>query len=890
MRGTILRVLDDITLSPALSSKLQELLPGYEEKRFNLKRDYAANIQERVNSLHETLNFLLEAYPVDPHFTYLTKETISTFAAEARAKCDLTSTDIDKLHKELEKFTGALVSVVRIAWPWSEETKLATKKAIACLNEAEQYLIMSKGRPITATLTPLNFGETEEFLLQIDKPLPACSPELLEELNLLKNKTFPQTPQWFINIKPGEQAYLCTLSPTISPEEVLADLQRLIDSLTRAKDKGKYWSEDFHDIKKNRLPLPAWFNELKPHQREMIKWAKSASTLHEDVKRFRQFIAKQISNPLFKSELEQVISVPQWYSLLPKEQQFFLKYVICNAKKIEDAVFFLPSRLRTLPAPANFAVNWTLWLDENGNHEEIDSKNYRFSHLASRDLVKDKAKSKILRRHTISNLEQVMRYAEPDQEILLQTLISPIKAERFIPRCLIPIFPELPPDKKLYEELREVVFNSKYADRVHQPNHPYNIAKRYYYTASNNPDSIKLIKKGRTDLVDVQTLDGKIAVIEKEIIELKQRNEEAALLSAEQECENLKSQRPKFYNNREELEDLINEYEKVLNSAPLTATVFDYKGRELCLSSLEQLKARAKKMFRGGSCVSAKDRKAVERIHTLAMLIYKRYYGIWPCFTDGGINRKKFVDIVVDLYITRHQQELANQNAPGAAGIKTPYWYFPEDICTAIEAKLGEPRTLENDDRLATDNEVKYIFTDLNQALIPESQLKATLITGQIEEELCKDIYSALYHLIDQKQIFEVSTYTKIARSIIARSPIFTKVYSELPPGIQAIKDLMHSQNSGKTNVARMEKIINIVHDIPLVGENDAAHLVYETLLGLCHTNPERNLLDYIAKIIELWAIRLNRAINENKKSSPTHSDDEAIASETNEGPSQSVL
>ena len=135
MGKTILRVLDGTVLSSALSSKLQELLPGYTLETFKEKPDYATSIKHRVESLHAAFSFILDAYPLDPKFTYFTKQTLMTFADGAKHQCDLTKTTADELHKELEKFTGALVSAIQIAWPWSDSSSQRTKKAIACLNE-----------------------------------------------------------------------------------------------------------------------------------------------------------------------------------------------------------------------------------------------------------------------------------------------------------------------------------------------------------------------------------------------------------------------------------------------------------------------------------------------------------------------------------------------------------------------------------------------------------------------------------------------------------------------------------------------------------------------------------------------------------------------------------
>ena len=396
MGQTILRVLDDAHLSPALSSKLQELLPGYTLQRFNKKPDHGASTRARVEILHEAFSLILEANPVNPAYTYLTKEILKTLADEAKAKCDFTKSDLDDLHKELEHFTGILVSAIRVAWPWDDNPKLNTKKAIACLNEAEQYLLMSKGRPNIATLTPMDFGSGPEFVLQIDEALPAFYPQWLDELKVLKAKTFPRTPIWFPNLKAEEQAYLCNLSvSSISAEELVADLQSLIDSLAHARKHALNWSIDLGKIHNTELPLPDWYNKLTLPKQEMVKVLCGKSVEIEGaVTAFKTFISEKTSNASFKSELEQVISLPQWYSLLPKLQQNFLKHIINKAVKLEDVVFFLPSRNRMLPAPANFGAHRLLRIDKDGLYQELADKRYRSSHVSSRDLIKAKAGAK----------------------------------------------------------------------------------------------------------------------------------------------------------------------------------------------------------------------------------------------------------------------------------------------------------------------------------------------------------------------------------------------------------------------------------------------------------------------------------------------------------------
>ncbi|QRN02536.1 hypothetical protein GH742_00835 [Legionella sp. MW5194] len=160
---------------------------------------------------------------------------------------------------------------------------------------------------------------------------------------------------------------------------------------------------------------------------------------------------------------------------------------------------------------------------------------------------------------------------------------------------------------------------------------------------------------------------------------------------------------------------LANEYEATLKSGWGTATFFDYNGRELFLSSLENLLMLKMQGVSYGSCVSGKDRKAIEAIHTDAMLLYRYIYGYWPSYNDTGLERSQFVNLFAKIYLSRHQHMHAGQNAPGSEGLKTPDVYLPADIAQAIRDLSGQPDILTRDDCLASNNEVKRVVIGSKQ-------------------------------------------------------------------------------------------------------------------------------------------------------------------------------
>jgi hypothetical protein len=867
MGKTILRVLDGTVLSSELSSKLEELLPGYTVETFQKRPNYKQSIKRRIDSLHDAFLFILDAYPPDPKYTPISKETLATYAGEAMAACDLTKGDLTYLHEKLERFTGALVSLLKVNWQWDAEP---VKSAIACLNEAEEYLLMSKGRPNIATLTDMDFGNGPEYIVQFDETLPPYYDQWLKELKAIKAQKFPATPRWFLKLKDGEQAYLSHLMESVTPDLLIEDLDALIDHLPKIKSIAFDWEADLVGISKQSQPLPDWFNKLSQAKKEMVTiLAASSSSLERSLTKFKTYLTEKSTRSSFTTELNTVVQLPQWYLLLPKHQQAFLKQALSGVDKVEDAVSFLSSRHRTLPAPANFGAHSIIRINNQGESQILSAKRYRSSHIVSRDLIQAKIPEKVQHRHSDSNLEQVMRYATEEQQRLLQTLISPLAISDSILSSVASLV-ELPPDSELYKQARSTVMRSSHAAKTSQHNHPFNLAKWIYYTTAKDEDSLALIKQTEKTIDGLQQkvdeLRQKITSLELESSALnlleKPTGKRMALL--QEQNINLQDQL-RFNERKEKLVSLVKNYKTVIDSPVGSATFFDDKGRELFLSSLEQLIIMKQEGYSYGSCVSGKDRKAIELMHTDAMIMYETCYKKWPQFTDpdSSPERNRFVAIVADLYISGHQQELAGQNAPGSEGIKTPERYLPKDICDEINRRLGSEERLKRDDRLATDNEVKNIFTNLFKMLIDELELKAQLVSRQLGEEVCTNLYDALHALINEKHLFQVPKATEWARSL---NLLLSGETSLLPAGIEAIRKLMHDEDAGNTNVQRLAKIIQIVFDRPLEGTRKPATTeVYDGIRGLCPPfSGPASLEEYTYQLIKKWKSRFEKSKAEN--------------------------
>lgn len=816
MEKTILRILAGTELSSDLSQILQELLPEYQVEEFAEQPDYQQSIRRRIHSLHDAFYFLLDAYPPDLSHTNITLATLKEFIDEIKNNSLQQKGIGEEWHKELEQFAAVLVGCISLFWRWPGSETERLKQAVACLNEAEQYHLMRQGRSNTATLIPFDFGKGPEYLLQWDEALPAYYEEWLNELQCIIDQDFPPSPEWFLILKKAEQAYLCHLDgfcPTV--QELIEDLSALQITLAQAKAQAHHWHGDLEYISKGTLPLKEWFNQLSTAKKELVKiLSNTPERIEEELSAFVSYLSEQRSRATFQEELNSITRIPQWYLFLSFPQQCFLKQVLNHTEDIKSVVSFLSSRHRTLPAPANFGAHQIMRINRTGEVIPLSEKRYRSSHVVSRDVIHAQLPEMIQRRHSDFNLKQVMRYAKPQQKILFQTLISPLSLLEFadyMPAGLS----NIPPDWHLYHNACATVARSDYASRVYKHNHPYNIVKYYNYTHAKNTDSLELISATQERIAQLEQLRL-----------LAENNASTPMVQKEQQ----------------ELEQLLQDYQEVLDSS-----IFDTHCRELFLSSLEQLIILTQNGYSYGSCVSGKDRKAIELMHTDALLIYKERYGQWPKLTDVAEARALFVSIVAELYLSRHQHTLAGQNAPGSEGIKTPESYLPGDICEEIKQRRKDSKSLDFDDRLATDNEVKAIVGDWQKAVIPETMLHAMLVTRQIGEYRCMQLYDALYLLLNQKHLFQI-------KGAAGFRSFFEPSY---PAGIETIKCLMKDKAAGDNNIARIAQIISIVATRPNEQSNrsDATKQVYNALKKLLTPMSAMGttLEDYVDQVVATW-------------------------------------
>lgn len=387
---------------------------------------------------------------------------------------------------------------------------------------------------------------------------------------------------------------------------------------------------------------------------------------------------------------------PLWYKLMPKNEKRFFDAMmrdITSVSELKSKMHAISSKHRTIPGVANFLKHELGIVAATGELLYHPPCRYRSSMVSSRDLQKYKGDLSQLRlKTTKDNIQKIIQTAiddilkdpnrrhlilntggEIDLEIvaalpiLLQTLISP---SRLASAAM--------PDYDLFVDKNNAIaaiiksgltinldgrsIPIRFSNII-ATNHPLNKLGRLLIGMDGKEDAIKLIALAKKSLAP----------------------DSPAVQAAN------------------ELSTLI-EIGLVKN---LTAD----NQLQLHMAALEEFITTRLGGISYGSCVSGKDRKGLETIYTDAMEIYFHLRGRLPRYDDNTLSpeeRRIFVEIFADLFVTRHQQNSAGLNALGADGIKTPALYLPEDIQLAINKR--NPTLLAESDRLASNNELNKLL------------------------------------------------------------------------------------------------------------------------------------------------------------------------------------
>ncbi|MHA7840672.1 MAG: hypothetical protein ACX932_02250 [Gammaproteobacteria bacterium] len=533
---------------------------------------------------------------------------------------------------------------------------------------------------------------------------------------------------------------------------------------------------------------------------------KSVVTISSFTIHGQEYVLYQMEEPLLNltealvddywkiSQKEDHEKLPSWYNAMNDTEKNLLDYALTGVKyksEIQDRLATISSRLRTIPGVANFSRHSYKLFAKNGDSFQALSKSERIrsSMITSRD-VKGES-DEIRHRHGNENLQKIV-----DEQVafllkthlksldvkegnkvtiplLVSTLISPFKQG----------FLKKEPDYSLYKDkqnainaikaLKDVeieVDGKKYTVnfKVFSTNHPQNILKRLVPTKRKSETG-----KALQELINYardKAKEPKLSV---------ERSENIS--EAKKTCGALQA--------------LLDDDGFFKNLTPWG----DSHGRELFLASLEQVLTKDLGGIAYGSCVSGKDRKGIETIHTDAMFMYRDIYKKLPSYYDKGEDRQNFCNIFAHIYATRHQQYIAQQNAPGAAGLKTPKMYLPKDIYKAVEKALDEKRALaqsnialSHEDRLASNNEVKSIISFKQ---LKKLEKKEKLQQKKNKTKEVKEIISEKEEAANETFMSSYSYLQSIKESqiILDESPVFQSPQVE---DSKSAKESLASQSS----------------------------------------------------------------------------------------------
>jgi hypothetical protein len=740
----IIRIPKDVVLPEPVVKTLKKWFPDYEFEYYSPSPDYQQIYTKRVDLLYQGFKFLADAYPS----SLLDKEILNAYADACRTKFRNVY-EIDALQVELIGFTGKLVDAIIAGW------NCTGAQAAELLNEAEQYVLMAKGRIDLATLTPVKLGKEKgvSYVLQLDKTLPAYDNQLISELTEIKNSNYPKTPVWLRQFSEPKKHYVHTFlcNVKIGTQPIAIDFNDFLTNWSQLKNV-RDMKIDLQCIASRSQPYPDWFNGLKESYQELI--TDLAGEKIEEIDRKLKQLKATLSLEVCANDLKCVTKIPQWYWVLSEHQQYFLEKLLKSNPSIEEVTSSAGSRNRSIPMLPNLGTHEFGTMTMDGELKFFYSPIIRSSHIASRDGIKNKWPQSVQNRHAHSNLRKAFEQVKKDQIILFQTLISP--------KPSVPLLSSIIPDFQLNKLARAVVNDGESEPPIVQINHPLNKAKLISYTVAENPDIVRFLKT-ITPYAEKNPFVGKI----------------------------------------------LENYNKVLSSPPGTATVYEYAdglGRELFLSALEPMAVLSSDGYFYGSCVSGKDRKALAMLHMDAMYYYFFIYGTLPSFEDiwqkNNPNRARFVSIFADLYVSRHYQEHAGQN--GAVGIKNLLEYLPLDIIQEIKKRLGTD-TLKNDDKTATNIEIREISkgSPQTETISAPDALLCELIAKQLGENRCTQLYDALFLAFNDLSHFEVNAAWS--------SNFFIKGNTYIATGISEINNLLKKLDTGTNNTLRMSKIFKII-------------------------------------------------------------------------------
>lgn len=883
-------------LPSEFESRLKEIIGPFELERYPARRNLKQSYQRRINSLSKAFLFILDTIPQLNE----TKQKLQDFLRYAQHIYELPDNkSIDEYQDILAEFTAFLLGGLTDHYPYKVENSRKIKEAIELLNQAEQYVIMKEGKADLATLIPITVNKSITYALRYEKQIEPYTQESLKEFEAIKKASLV-TPKWFRSFPSPLQIYLLA-SPNVEPEDktpalsIQKEFNEFIKTWDTIRTKHSVTlADDLSSIANKKLP--EWFKQLPSHQQQLlqhlISMKKDGSGIAADLNTYKDELETVRE---YLGRLSNLKPLPYWYLYLERYEQRFLIGALNSKTRIEDAISFLPSRLRRLPLPANICESHLVFLNEKLKVAKKYDAGIRLSHFCSRDMQDAPVQLQELYSHrNLARLVSMM--GEHDIFLFMQTLISPVAFLKYYM-----------PDYYLNEQRKKIIseFQDNHDTLIFASNHAVNIAKYAQFKTLSTPDSRTLLDLTKIILLvkDISTLPKwTLKEIEKELsLAFDMKENKSVSSNTEQESPSrrhlsdlfkkhkdllssfphwqkilsrhlyfrqnciTKEQIDEYYSSLNELKELTEVHEDALNSEFGSATIFDHKARELFLSSVGHLSTMTAKGKPTGSCVSGKDRKDIETTHTLAMIAYREKRGRWPRLSDTGDDRKEFVELVAEMEVSGHGDEHAGQNAPGCEGKKHPDEYWPKDIADAIRQKLNDRDALINSDILATNNEVKNIVNSKGvkvKSLIKPDFSNCIIAAQNLTQEKRLELLTSLKLILGEEKFLNsrTNTTTKIVTNVMANvvanvvpAVVTTQLLSVLSLFSQTSKESKASKTTKESEatkateesqvpktteesnapkgIKRIKEIINAPGTDELTSTSKVIHVLWEILL-----------------------------------------------------------
>jgi hypothetical protein len=533
---TRLRIGEGVELTQELKDYLARLFgipfETIEIERYDSTVDLNRSFERRKQSIYDAFKFILKTIPPKNLKTTLPKDSnlyndLKGYLDFFKEQCLFPTTgSIDDYQVVLAKFTAYLVDGLVDYWntPGVDTTK--KEHAIELLNKAEQYVIMKNGRTDLATLSVLPDGASNTLVLQWEKQLPPCTDDTIFELEKIKESKVQVTPEWLRELPPFQQIFLHRSRSSANTVSRLAgDFAKLINAwneiiakipLSKLEEDRAIIEMDDRNFDENNdalpgLPgLPDWYIKLSPSSRAVLRelfCEKSASFIGDKVELKANSLSQigalltsfstSLSNLTDEqvAELDRVRTLPYWFLRMEENEQRMLKKVLDKFNWAEDAVSFVPSRLRSaFPSTANFQESHLGFLDLKSLSLE-DTVQLRYSHPGARDAQNQP--TQILELHTDRNVSHIAQKAKEKGKngLLVGTKISPVR--------IVKVFNQDFPDYTLENERKRSIAKLQRLNPnfpIDSTNHPYNGAKRAFPTKATDPECNALLSRAQQQL------------------------------------------------------------------------------------------------------------------------------------------------------------------------------------------------------------------------------------------------------------------------------------------------------------------------------------------------------------------------------------------------------